>query len=137
MQMKRVILIFLLLLFAGVAYGVDGAGAEQSLRDYKSQGVGPFSRQAGERLWLSVHAAKDKGPERSCSDCHGSDLKQSGKHLRTGKPIKPMAPTVNAERLTDRKKMEKWFKRNCKWTFGRECTPQEKGDLILFIQGYD
>ncbi|MBA1331752.1 cytochrome C, partial [Candidatus Endoriftia persephone str. Guaymas] len=26
-------------------------------------------------------------------------------------------------------------KRNCRWTFGRDCTPQEKGDLMLFIQG--
>lgn len=131
--MKRRISIILLLLFTSSAYAADGV--EQALQDYKKQGAGPFSRQAGERFWLSVHAAKDKGPGRSCADCHGSDLKQSGKHVRTGKPIRPMAPAVNAERLTDQKKMEKWFKRNCKWTLGRECTPQEKGDVLLFIQG--
>ena len=44
-----------------------------------------------------------------------------------------MAPSVNPKRLTDRTKIEKWFVRNCKWTFGRECTPQEKGDLLSFI----
>jgi hypothetical protein len=126
------ICILLLSSFVGTCFGA--AGAEQLLQNYQKQGAGPFSRQAGKKLWLSVHAAKDNGSERSCSDCHGSDLKQSGKHVRTGKPIKPMSPAVNAERLTDQKKMEKWFKRNCKWTFGRECTPQEKGDVILFIQ---
>ena len=44
-----------------------------------------------------------------------------------------MAPSVNPKRLTDRSKIEKWFKRNCKWTLGRECTPQEKGDILTFL----
>jgi hypothetical protein len=45
-----------------------------------------------------------------------------------------MAPSVDAERYTDLGKMEKWFKRNCKWTWGRECTPQEKGDLLEYLR---
>ena len=130
--MKRKITIFMLLL-TGAIHGADAA--TQSLQDYRKQGAGPFSKEVGEKLWLSVHTATDKGPVRSCSSCHGTDLKQPGKHLRTGKSIESMAPIVNTQRLTDSKKIEKWFKRNCKWTFGRECTPQEKGDLILFIQG--
>ncbi len=44
-----------------------------------------------------------------------------------------MAVSVNATRLSDPKKVEKWFLRNCKWTFGRECTPQEKGDFIDYM----
>lgn len=44
-----------------------------------------------------------------------------------------MKPAVNPERLVDAKKIEKWFLRNCKWTFGRECTAQEKGDFLTFI----
>ncbi|MEA3244387.1 MAG: DUF1924 domain-containing protein, partial [Pseudomonadota bacterium] len=33
----------------------------------------------------------------------------------------------------DGKKIEKWFKRNCKWTLGRECTAQEKADFLAYI----
>ncbi len=56
-----------------------------------------------------------------------------GKHNRTGKMIKPISPTVNPERLTDIKKIKKWLLRNCKWTFGRECTTQEKGNILLWL----
>jgi len=44
-----------------------------------------------------------------------------------------MSARVNAERYTDEKKIEKWFKRNCKDTWGRECTAQEKGDFLTFL----
>ena len=64
------------------------------------------------------------------------NLTATGKHVRTGKPIKPMSPTVNPERLTSSKDIEKWFLRNCKWTLGRECSPQEKADLLLYISNY-
>jgi len=46
----------------------------------------------------------------------------------------PMAPCVNPKRLTERRQAEKWFKRNCKWTLGRACTAQEKGDLLSFLR---
>jgi len=42
-----------------------------------------------------------------------------------------MSPSVNPDRLTDSKKVNKWFKRNCKWTLGRECTAQEKSNFFL------
>ena len=54
--------------------------------------------------------------------------------VRTGKPIKALAPSVQPQRLTDIGKIRKWFKRNCKWTLGRVCTPQEKGDILLFLK---
>jgi hypothetical protein len=70
---------------------------------------------------------------RACTSCHSNDLTQPGRHATTGKAIEPLAPSVNAKRLTERRRIEKWFKRNCKWTLGRECTPQEKGDLLSFM----
>jgi hypothetical protein len=45
-----------------------------------------------------------------------------------------MAPSVNSERLTDPKFIEKWFRRNCIQTLGRECTPQEKGDVLTYLR---
>jgi hypothetical protein len=45
-----------------------------------------------------------------------------------------MAPSVNPERLTDQRKITKWFKRNCKWTLGRECTHREQGDVLAYLR---
>lgn len=44
-----------------------------------------------------------------------------------------MAASVNPKRYTKMKKINKWFKRNCKWTLGRECTNQEKGDILKYL----
>ncbi|MDH5712008.1 MAG: DUF1924 domain-containing protein [Gammaproteobacteria bacterium] len=104
------------------------------LKVYSDAGAGPFSAKAGERMWTEKHNHAETPLERSCSTCHTSNLTDSGKHAKTQKAIKPMAPTVNAKRLTDTKEIEKWFMRNCKWTFGRECSAQEKGDFLLYIQ---
>ena len=80
----------------------------------------------------------------SCAACHrltdpvGLTLEVfdvAGRHVRTQKPIAPMAPSVNHERLSDTRSIEKWLRRNCKWTLGRECTPQEKGDLLMYLKG--
>ncbi|RCX24728.1 DUF1924 domain-containing protein [Thioalbus denitrificans] len=101
---------------------------------YYAEGGKVFSAAAGEAMWAREFPDPDGGPARSCSTCHTTDLKQSGTHARTGKAIEPMAPSVNPERLTDAKKIEKWFLRNCKWTLGRECTPQEKGDFLVYIK---
>jgi hypothetical protein len=71
---------------------------------------------------------------RSCTSCHAADPRLAGKHQRTGKVIEPMAPSVNAERLSEVKKIRKWFYRNCKWTLGRECTAQEKADFLVWLR---
>jgi hypothetical protein len=97
------------------------------------QGVGSFSASAGDALWQRKFPSAD-GAQRACTGCHTSDLRQPGRHAVTGKAIDPMAPSVNPKRLSERRQIEKWFKRNCKWTLGRECTPQEKGDLLSFLR---
>ena len=104
------------------------------LGEYRDAGAGPFSAEAGQRMWTEKHNDSKALADRSCNTCHTNDLKDHGKHVKTKKIIKPMAPGINAKRLTDVKKIEKWFKRNCKWTLGRECTAQEKGDFLLYIQ---
>jgi len=107
----------------------------QMLDSYKAEGAKEFSSSRGEALWTKTFASTD--PEdsrpRSCTTCHGSDLTKAGSHERTGKVIDPMAFSVNAERYTDPAKIEKWFLRNCKWTLGRECTAQEKGDVLSYL----
>ena len=106
------------------------------LKSYEAEGASNFSADNGKAIWNKEYPAPDKSgtPTRRCATCHTEDLRNTGKHAKTGKLIEPMAPSENPERLTDLKQINKWFKRNCKWTMGRECTPQEKGDLLMFIR---
>lgn len=129
--MVRNSLIFLCLLIVGnvsAASALDDAFAQFSGGKQLS-----FSAENGKALWTTVHISKKDGKKRQCATCHGEDLTKTSKHVKTGKPIDPMAPSVNKERFTDLKKINKWLKRNCKWTIGRVCTNQEKGDLLKFL----
>ena len=101
--------------------------------EYKEKGVSSVNEQAGESLWNKEFKEKKTGQNRSCTSCHGIDLAKAGKHVRTDKPIEPMAPSVNKKSLTDVKKIKKWFKRNCKWTLGRECSAQEQADVLSYL----
>jgi len=99
---------------------------------YKSEGASNFNAEHGMNDWN--REGKSEGSEKiSCGTCHGDDLTKAGKHHKTGKRIEPMAPSANPERFTDAKKIEKWFKRNCNDAWGRECTAQEKGDVLKFL----
>ena len=101
---------------------------------YKEQKVTEFDAKVGQQLWNQNFTSNKAGQSRSCASCHTSDPAIAGKHAKTGKLIKPMAPSINTERLTDVKQMQKWFSRNCKWTMGRECSPQEQGDVLMYLK---
>ncbi|MBF0294353.1 MAG: DUF1924 domain-containing protein [Magnetococcales bacterium] len=126
--MKKIIVVIGLLLAPGVA---GAATLEALLAGYRSEGAGPFLAERGAELLLREIPGATEGT--SCAACHTRDPKQSGRHVKTGKPIEPLAPAVNPERFTDPAKVEKWFLRNCKGTLGRVCTPQEKGDFLQFL----
>jgi hypothetical protein len=114
---------------------VAQADAVDTLLDsYRQAGAAEFSAARGETHWKQSNPNPDGGKARSCTDCHTNDLTQVGKHAKTGRKIDPMAPSVNPKRLTDVAKIEKWFKRNCNWTLGRACSPQEKGDFLLYLR---
>jgi hypothetical protein len=85
-------------------------------------------------IWVKEYPQSDGSPARSCASCHTADLTQPGRHATTGKPIKPLAPSVNPQRLTDPKKVEKWLLRNCRWTLGRECNAAEKTAFLSYIK---
>jgi len=127
-MMKTPVLVTAMLAsIASTALKADAISEVQN--QYRTQGAGLFLFKRGEELWNSRQYQ-----DRQCADCHGPDLRLPGRHQRTNKPIEPMAPSVVADRYTDPGKMEKWFIRNCKWTWGRECTPQEKGDLLEYLR---
>ena len=104
------------------------------LKQYERQGASAFAAARAETMWTQSFADSKTGDKRRCSTCHSDDLRRTGKHAVTGKVIEPLAPSANPKRLTDPEHIEKWFTRNCKWTLGRECTPQEKGDFLVMIR---
>lgn len=132
MKAHYLFLTILVIQFPGMTVA-DNSVVNDLLQTYQTQGASTPNVELAKKLWITEFPGKGEFKRRSCSSCHGRDLSQTGKHVKTGKTIKAMTPTVNAERLTDKKKIEKWFKRNCKWTFGRECTAQEKLDFLLYL----
>jgi hypothetical protein len=109
-------------------------GLQDALDVYRAAGVTTFSADNGAARWRASEIDPATGRQRGCTVCHGDDLRKPGRHERTGKPIEPMSPAVNPRRYTDVAFIGKWFLRNCKVTYGRACTAQEKGDFLSFLQ---
>lgn len=91
-------------------------------------GFSGFDASRGEQFFKLHHDG-----DWSCSTCHTENPTAMGQHTVTKKDIKPMAPSANPERFTDAAKVEKWFKRNCKDVLKRECSAQEKGDVLTYL----
>lgn len=128
-------LIIFTLVFSTAYLPVSNAGAvDQLLNDYAADNRTAFTIDQGKILWTKIYTNNEQSQARSCAACHTENLTATGKHAKTRKPIEPMAPSVNAERLTDIKTINKWLLRNCKWTMGRECTTEEKGHLLTYIK---
>src|SRR3989339_64782 len=81
-----------------------------------------FSAERGKTFYFFEHTDSAEGDKRSCATCHKSDPMLPSKHAVTGKKIDPLSPKVQRDRFTKAAKVEKWFRRNCKWTLERECT---------------
>ena len=73
------------------------------------------------------------GKEWSCASCHGNPPLNTGKHASTNKVIPALAPSSNADAFTETAKIEKWFRRNCNDVLARECTPQEKANVLAYL----
>jgi len=132
--MKTPYMIFVVLVSTYVnSVLAENTSIDTLLQTYASQGVTEVDAEQGKYLWQKTFQSNGEYAERRCASCHTEDLTAPGKHIKTNKLIEPMATSVNPQRLTDQKKIEKWFKRNCKWTMGRECTVQEKADFLLYL----
>ena len=133
MNAKKVCITLLMLAGAAPALAETPKQIQASYIAQAAHGFKP-SAERGRELFIKQWAISERAP--SCTSCHGKDMHAEGKHVKTGKRIAPLTPTVNAERFTSPKKVAKWFKRNCKEVVGRECTAAEKADFIQFaIEG--
>jgi hypothetical protein len=130
--MKRILIAVLLAGSAAAATATPRqliqSYAEAALR--QAPGYQPSARRGAE-LYGRRFGVSEKMP--ACASCHSDSPARAGRHVVTGKAIKPLAPRVEAARFTDRAKTEKWFRRNCTEVLGRECSAAEKADFILFL----
>jgi mono/diheme cytochrome c family protein len=117
------------LAFAALSAAVHAATPAELASSYTAQAGSPGAPSRGQQLFTVTH-----GREWSCASCHGAVPTQAGRHASTGKPIAPLAPAVNPERLVDAAKTEKWFRRNCNDVMGRDCSPAEKADVISWLR---
>jgi uncharacterized protein DUF1924 len=133
MRKRSFVRIVLLSALACPAPGaLAGADFGSLYRLYSQAGGRDFNPDRGKDFWLKERIGEG-GEPMNCATCHGSDLRKQGRHNKSGKAIPPMAPSVNKDRYTDVEKVEKWFLRNCKQVMKRECTPQEKGDVLRYL----
>jgi hypothetical protein len=107
---------------------------DQLLQEYHQSATREFSAASGSAFWKQAHPRPGAEQPRRCASCHTEDVRQPGKHVETGRLLEPLAPSVVHKRLTNPAKIRKWLKRNCQWVLGRECTAQEKGDVLTFLK---
>lgn len=96
---------------------VTGAGTPDA--DAVARGMSLFTRRFAD--W-------------SCATCHTDDPRRDGRHVVTRKTIAPLAPVANPARLRDPARVEKWLRRNCRDVLSRECTAQEKADVLAWLR---
>lgn len=89
------------------------------------------SAARGEAFFSQRRNVTERMP--NCAACHTADPRGEGRHVITGKVLKPLSPLANAARFTRAAKVEKWFGRNCREVVGRDCSAAEKADLIRFL----
>jgi mono/diheme cytochrome c family protein len=101
------------------------------INQYSAEAGVAASPENGQALFMATHSG-GKPDTPSCTTCHSADPTKGGQ-ARTGKPIDPLSPTANPERFTNTKFVEKWFGRNCNSVLGRDCSAQEKADIIAWL----
>ena len=130
-MMKTISTLSLLMLAMAVQ-----AGPVEQIATYRqaAQAADPafkgFSAERGREFYY--RKGVKNGKTVSCAGCHSQDPRQPGQ-TPAFRPIGPMATAFNPKRFTDPQKTEKWFRRNCDDVLSRQCTPQEKGDYLTFL----
>ena len=119
----------MLLLAVAPAVQAQATTPAQLQRTYDAAAGTPAQPERG-RLFFTQR----QGRVWSCASCHGARPTGAGRHVVTGKPLDPLAPAFNPQAFTDERRVEKWFRRNCKDVTGRECSAAEKADVLAWLQ---
>lgn len=112
-------------------YGETALAEAKNKKSKAAQSQTSFTVGAGREFYLQRRSWQEN--DFTCSGCHTEDPKKEGKHIETKKPIKPLAPSINPERFTDVKKVEKNFTEHCYDLHDRDCRAYEKGNFITYL----
>ena len=126
----RIVLFSGLVALAVAAPAAHAATPAELLAGYVAQAGSPASPERGEKLF-NTNFGKELGL--SCGSCHGAVPTKTSRHAISEKRLEPLAPAFNDKRFTDRPKVEGWFRTNCKDVMARECTAQEKADVLSWL----
>jgi len=111
--------------YAAIAKTVDPSYAGLSVEDGKAF----FNREViqfkGDK--------KNPGKAIACASCHTANPADSGRHIVTHKPIRPLSPAVNPKRFNDIENVENKFTKHCKEVVGSDCSPQEKANYVAYV----
>lgn len=115
---------------AAPAMAAPDTSPARQLDRFAGEAGSPGQAARGELFFAARH-----GGEWSCASCHGRTPTTPGRHASTGKAIDPLAPSANPAAFTDSRRVDKWFRRNCQDVLQRECTAQEKADVLAYLIG--
>lgn len=115
---------------AASAPAAHAATPAELLAGYVAQAGAPANAERGEKLF-NTNFGKELGL--SCASCHGAVPTRTSRHAISEKRLDALAPGFNAKRFTDGPKAEGWFRINCKDVMARECTAQEKADVLAWL----
>lgn len=100
----------------------------EQLARWSASAAAPADAERGRNFFAARH-----GGEWSCSTCHGTPPVKQGRHAVTGKTIAPLAPAANPRAFTETARVDRWLRRNCNDVLRRECSAQEKADLLAYL----
>jgi mono/diheme cytochrome c family protein len=103
--------------------------AQALLASYTAQAGGSASAERGQ-AFFTRRFGRDFD---SCAACHTATPTRPGKDLVSEKTIAPLAPAAHAPRFTDKARAEYRWAQNCKDVVGRECSAQEKADVMSWL----
>ena len=108
----------------------QAATPAELLAGYNAQAGSPGSPERGQQFFT---ASRKNDLNMNCASCHGSVPTGNGRNELSEKRITPLAPAFNPTRFTDLKKVDGWFQTNCKDVLRRDCTAQEKADVLAWL----
>ncbi len=137
MKKLNIVLIALLGLTA-VSAQADVANAEKLVSIYSAIAknanpnyTGPSA--ADGKVFFNRKIKLGNGKDMACASCHTANPANEGKHVVTGKAIRPLSPVVNAKRFEDFEKVQDKFTQHCVDIIGSDCTAAEKASYITYL----
>lgn len=129
-------MLFALLGCASFSAQADANFAAQAAQDYTAYAQRldtKFMPSADDGRAFYTKKVEVNGKDLSCSACHTDSPANTGKHNETGRAIKPLAPSVNPKRFSNRNKSEMAFSKHCRDLYGKDCAPGDKANYVTYL----